>query len=65
MKYRLVGGADSWAVFLLTVSSIGPTQGAEPIVPPVQQLPAEAIVRFAGSSTLDDFGGQLPPNHLC
>lgn len=26
----------------------------------VRNLPAEAVVRFAGTSTLHDFGGKLP-----
>jgi len=60
MKCRLAANPGSWIVLSFVMLSCGPTQGAETTMPPVERWPAEAIVRFAASSTLHDFGGQLP-----
>ncbi len=65
-KLRLVIGLtkrnSNWnrartAVLLAGILSYRPVHGEQP--QPTQSWPAEATFRFAGSSTLHDFGGQL------
>jgi hypothetical protein len=47
-----------WLLLLLGASIV--ELAAADDAPSVQVLPAQAVVRFSGTSTLHDFGGQLP-----